>query len=309
MGRLSYSTAQLRENSKLTDYPARVQTYGNQIAVVGVATKGCRIAYEVSQQCKQLEDFLYLSCDNDDVVSIPSSERKIIFQMPATVDRTPARVRGIVSPQLDQVRKALRGSQLVFVVSGLGGMIGSGIAPLVAKCAKQVHALVVGVVVMPFIFEKHKYFFAGCALRQLMENCDGIILLENELLHGSRVPALDAAGRLYEKLSLAINSLVTPVGRDGIGAGVENTVGYIRANPYSVLPCSEEAEIASPVFSESVNASGVLVSYPSRDDVDKIISSYDPIDACLRRSGLENLDPDLDSSFEAGQGILRNIEG
>ena len=105
MGRLSYSTALLRENSKLTDYPVGVQTYGNQITVVGVATKGCRIVYEVSQQCRQLEDFLYLSCDEDDVVSIPSSERKIIFQMSAMVERTPARVRGIVSPQLDQVRR------------------------------------------------------------------------------------------------------------------------------------------------------------------------------------------------------------
>ena len=95
-----------------------------------------------------------------------------------------------------------------------------------------------------------------------MENCDGIILLENEMLNGSRVSAMDAAGRLYEKLSLAINSLVTPVGGDGIGEGVENTVDYIRANPYSVLPSSEEAEIASPVISESVNASGVLSQLP-----------------------------------------------
>jgi len=309
MGRLSYSIEQLRANSKLTDYPVRVQTYGNQIAVVGVATRGCRIAYEISLQCKQLEDFLYLSCDEDDVVNIPYSEKKIIFQMTNAGERNPARVRGIVSPQLDQVRRALKGSQLVFVISGLGGTMGSGIAPLVAKCAKQVHVMVVGVVVMPFIFEKHKYFFAGCALRQLTENCDGIILLENETLHsGSRLPAVDAAARLYEKLSLVINALVTPIGKDGMGAGVENIVDYIRSNPYSVLPSSEEAPV-SPVVSESLSRSGMLVSYQSREDVDKIISSYDPIDVCLRRSSPENLDPDLDSSLEVGQGILRNIEG
>jgi hypothetical protein len=308
MGRLSYSTEQLRANSKLTDYPVRVQTYGNQIAVVGVATRGCRIAYEISLQCKQLENFLYLSCDEDDVVNIPYSEKKIIFQMANAGDRNPARVRGIVAPQLDQVRRALKGTQLVFVISGLGGTIGSGIAPLVAKCANQVHAMVIGVVVMPFIFEKHKYFFAGCALRQLKENCDGIIMLENEMMHSRRgLSAVDAAARLCEKLSLAINSLVTPIGKDGVGAGVENIVDYIRSNPYSVLPSSEE-EPASPAASESLSRSGVLVSYQSREDVDKIINSYDPIDACLRRSGLENLDPDLDSSLELGQGILRNIE-
>jgi Tubulin/FtsZ family, GTPase domain len=310
MSRLYYSTAQLRENSKLTDYPAGVQTYGHQIAVVGIATKGCRITYEVSKQCKQVEDYLYLSCDEDDVVNLPSTEKKILFQMPAVIERTPSRVRGAVSPQLDQLRKALRGTQLVFVVSGLGGTIGSGIAPLVAKCARQVHALVIGVVVMPLIIERNRHFFAGCALRQLTENCDGIILLENELVKGSKEPAVDVAARRYERLALLINSLVTPIPPDGLGTGVENVVDYIRANPYSVLHTSEEAqETPLPAVTESANTSGVLVSYQSREDVNRIINSYDPLDVSLRRSGLENLDPDLDSSLELGHGILRNIEG
>ena len=230
--------------------------------------------------------------------------------MPSSVERTPSRVRGVVSSQLDQLRKALRGSQLVFVVSGLGGTIGSGIAPLVAKCARQVHALVIGVVVMPLIVERNRHFFAGCALRQLTENCDGIILLENELVKGSKEPAVDAAARQYERLALLINSLVTPIPSDGLGTGVENVVDYIRANPYSVLHSSEETQEASvPAIAEFANASGVLVSYQSREDVNRIINSYDPLDVSLRRSGAENLDPGLDSSLELGHGILRNIEG
>ncbi len=309
MGRLYYSTEQLRENSKLTDYPAGVQTYGHQIAMVGVATRGCRITFEVSKQCRQVEDYLYLSCDEEDVVNIPFSERKIIFQMPATVERTPSRVRGAVSPQLDQLRKALRGAQVVFVISGLGGTIGSGIAPLVAKCARQVHALVVGVVLMPLFVERHKHFFAGCALRQLTENCDGIILLENNLVKGDRLPAVDVAARLHEKLALVINSLITPIGADGAGGGIETVVDYIRANPYSVLPISEESSAPPQIISESTTRSGVLVSYQSREDVNKIINSYDPVDVCLRSSGMDNLDPDLDISLELGRGILRNIEG
>jgi len=310
MGRLSYSlTSTARENSKLTDFPAHVQTYGKKIAVAGVATRGCRIAYEVSLQCKQLNNFLYLSCDEDDVVNIPSSAKKIIFPVPGISVRSPANVRGIVTPRLAYVRKALKGAQLVFVVAGLGGTIGSAIAPLVAKCAKEVHAMVVGIVVMPFLFEKYKYFFAGCALRQLAESCDGIILLENEtMLTNDDLSFVDSNAQLYEKLSLALNTLVRPIEKDGIGDGVERMVDHIHANPYSVLQITDDSPQSNTVSDESLSRSGTLVTYQSREEVDAIINSYDPIDLCLRRSSPQNLDPDLDSSLEIGQGILRNIE-
>ncbi len=239
-------------------------------------------------------------------MNIPSSQKKIVFQM-SGAQRNPTNVRGVVSPQLEQVRKILNGSQLVFIISGLGGNIGSGIAPLVAKCARQVHAMAVGIVVMPFVFEKHKYFFAGCALRQLAENSSGIILLKNEMMLATdQISAMDASASLYEKLSLAINSLVKPIEKDG-GDGVEDVVDYIKANPYSTLEVADEEEQVE-VISHTPTSSGVLVSYQSREEVDQIINSYDPIDACLRRSSMGNLDPDLDISLELGQGILRNIE-
>lgn len=309
MGRLSYSTiSRLRENSSLTEYPQAAQTYGRKIAVVGIATRGCRIAYELSQQCKQLGNFLYLSCDEEDVMSIPSSGKKIIFQVSSASERNPARIRGIVALQLDQVRTALSGSELVLIISGLGGTVGSAIAPLVAKCTKKIHAMTVGIVVMPFSFEKHRYFFAGCALRQLTGICDGIVLLENEMtLADAGLPAMDANARLYEKLSLVINSLVKPIEQDGLGTGIERMVDYIRANPYSMLQVTE-GPATTLASGESRTPSGILVGYQSRKDVDEIIDSFDPVDACLRKSNLDNLDPDFDSSFEVGQGILRNIE-
>lgn len=297
----------LRGNSKLDEYPHHVQTYGRKITVVGVSTMGCLIAHSLSLQCKQLGNFLYLSCDEDDLVNIPSSHsnKKIVF--PLSGERNPSNVRGAVTIQLEQIRKTLAGSQVVIVVSGLGGTIGSGIAPLVARCAKQVRAFVVGIVTMPFEFEKRKHFFAGCALRQLTENSDGILVLGRTLGRQDNLSAIDSNARLFEKLALALNSLVPPVGRDGIGSGVENVVDYIRANPYSTLQMAGESQ-ADYISEEAPNSSGVLVSYQSRQDVDAMISNYDPVDSCLRRASSQNLDPDLDSAFQFGQGILRNIE-
>jgi hypothetical protein len=209
--------------------------------------------------------------------------------------------------QMEQIRKVLGGSQLVFIVSGLGGTVGSGIAPLVAKCAKEVRAMVVGIITMPFVFEKHRHFFAGCALRQLTENSDGIIMLERTLGKEGELSAFDANAQLYEQLALTINSLIPPMEKDGVGTGVENVVDFIRANPYSVIRVGDESS-PNYVSGETPNSSGILVSYQSREEVDEIISSFDPVDACLRRNGLHNLDPDLDSSFQFGQGVLKNLE-
>jgi hypothetical protein len=311
MGRASFSFETARANSKLTDYPALTLNYGRKISVVGVATQGCQIAYSLSLQCRQLGNFVYVSCDEDDVVSIPSSPstKKFVFPLLLGDERSPSSVRGVVVQNLEQVKRSIAGSHVVLIVSGLGGTIGSGVAPLIARCAKQSRAMVAGIVTMPFFFEKHKHFFAGCALRQLTENADGIIMLENRGILGSAdLSVFDANALLLEKLSLTINELAGPIENDDPGNGVERIVDFIRANPYTVLRVNE---MKSTSMSEETNSrSGVLVSYQSRGDVNEIINEYDPIDSCLRKSSFpSNLDPEFDSSiFEFGQGILRNIE-
>ena len=56
----------------------------------------------------------------------------------------------------DQIKRALRGSDMVFVTAGEGGGTGSGAAPVVARIAREVGALTVGIVTTPFQFEGTK---------------------------------------------------------------------------------------------------------------------------------------------------------
>ena len=53
----------------------------------------------------------------------------------------------------EEIIKALEGADMVFVTAGMGGGTGTGAAPIVAECAKEVGALTVGVVTKPFAFE------------------------------------------------------------------------------------------------------------------------------------------------------------
>jgi cell division protein FtsZ len=83
----------------------------------------------------------------------------------------------------DQLKAALRGSDMVFVTAGEGGGTGSGAAPVVARIARSVGALTVGIVTMPFRFEGTKRrSSAELGLDLLREHCDTVIVVPNERL-------------------------------------------------------------------------------------------------------------------------------
>src|SRR5918992_654496 len=83
----------------------------------------------------------------------------------------------------DQIKAVLRGSDLVFVTAGEGGGTGSGAAPVVARIAREVGALTVGIVTMPFRFEGTKRrTSAEMGLDLLRDHCDTVIVIPNERL-------------------------------------------------------------------------------------------------------------------------------
>jgi cell division protein FtsZ len=83
----------------------------------------------------------------------------------------------------DQIKAVLRGSDMVFVTAGEGGGTGSGAAPVVARIAREVGALTVGIVTMPFRFEGTKRrTSAEMGLDLLREHCDTVIVIPNERL-------------------------------------------------------------------------------------------------------------------------------
>jgi cell division GTPase FtsZ len=300
------SISQIRKDHKLlTQFPAIPETYGKKIAVVGISTRGCKIAGELSRQLRQLGNFIYLTCDPEDFAN-SSSGKKILIDASKEDGRSPSKIRGLAFSQLDRIKEALQGAQVTFIIVGLGGSVGSGLAPLVAKCAKQVHSMVVGIISMPFAFEKHKYFFAGCALRQLREYSDGIMLIENATAINNNKPLIDAYAEVIERLSLTLNSLLVPIEKDGTSNGVLNIVDFIKANPYSVLRPQEQVP---PRRANLENASGsgtYLISDQSADDATRLINSYDPVDVSMR--GTRNLDPGFDSSFGYAPSFLQNLE-
>src|SRR5215217_5730283 len=83
----------------------------------------------------------------------------------------------------DQLKRILRGSDMVFVTAGEGGGTGSGAAPVVARVARELGALTVGIVTLPFRFEGTKRRGqAEAGVDELRANCDTVITIPNDRL-------------------------------------------------------------------------------------------------------------------------------
>ncbi len=227
---------------KLDDFPYSNPGYGRKVAVFGIGSAGCRIASQLSKGNKLLEHFVYLTCDDHDVANIARGE-KIIVDVTSRSKSTPYAVRGLAESKIPEIRQQLKGSELVFIISGMGGSVGSGLAPLVAREARDKRTVVVAIAVMPFTFEHSKHFFAGGALKQLRKYASGVILIDNdELLENKQMPAIDLFSMVNEKIALALHKLLGSTEEHEFSIGLNNVVSFVRTKSYSVLCIGEDAD-------------------------------------------------------------------
>jgi cell division protein FtsZ len=120
----------------------------------------------------------------------------------------------------DKIAEVVRGTDLIFLVAGLGGGTGSGAAPLIAEIARESGALVIAFVTMPFSFEGgRRRKQAEDALNELRSNAHAVIPLSNDLLlqEGSeQTSVLDAFGRADEWIGRGVKSIWGLLARTGL---------------------------------------------------------------------------------------------
>lgn len=84
---------------------------------------------------------------------------------------------------IEELYEVLDGSDMVFVTAGMGGGTGTGAAPVVAKVAKELGALTVGIVTRPFMFEgSRRSMSAESGIERLQEHVDTLIIIPNDRL-------------------------------------------------------------------------------------------------------------------------------
>jgi cell division protein FtsZ len=116
----------------------------------------------------------------------------------------------------DKIKRLLKGSDMVFVAAGAGGGTGSGAAPVVARLAREVGALTVGIVTKPFSFEgSRRSTQAGKGIEELAAEVDTLIVVPNDRLlevldqQTSMVEAFQVADDVLRQGVQGISDLVT----------------------------------------------------------------------------------------------------
>ena len=160
--------------------------YVAMIRVVGVGGAGCNALNRMIEAGLRGVEFVAINTDRQ---ALEESEADVRIPVGMEVTRglgtggDPSLGDQAVRESEDHVRRALRGSDLVFIAAGEGGGTGSGGAPLVAKIAREMGALTVAVVTRPFAFEgARRTRAAEEGLARLQEAADTVIVIPNDRL-------------------------------------------------------------------------------------------------------------------------------
>lgn len=157
-----------------------------KIKVFGIGGGGCNAVNRmVSEGVKGVE--FYIANTDLQVLNQSPVENKIILGREITkglgAGADPEVGRRAAQENENEIREAIKGSDMVFITAGLGGGTGTGAAPMFAKIAKEEGALTVAIVTKPFTFEgKKRLLSAESGLAELKEYVDSMIIVSNNNL-------------------------------------------------------------------------------------------------------------------------------
>ena len=168
----------------------------------------------------------------------------------------------------DEIRELLAdNTKMVFITAGMGGGTGTGAAPIVAKIAKELNILTVGIVTAPFMFEgKKKMAVAQAGIESLRENCDTVLVILNDKLREiyGNLAIRTAFSKADDILSTAARSIaeIITIHQD-VNVDFEDVKTVMKDAGAAVMgSATEEGE------GRAIRAAGSAISSPLLNNVD-----------------------------------------
>ncbi len=264
-----------------------VETFA-RIKVVGVGGSGKNATNHMINAKVKSVDFLVVNTDAQDLHN-SLSKKKIHIGKNLTkglgAGMNPEVGKRAAEETKEEIQEALKNSDMVFVAGGLGGGTCTGAGPVVAKIAREMGALTIGVVTKPFSFEgQNRMRLAEQGLDDLSHAVDALVVIPNDKLLaavGKDTTAKQAFAMCDEVLRQAvegISDLITMPGTVGnidfadIRAVLEDAgsalMGIGSASGEKRAEEAAKAAISSPLIDISIHgAKGVLFSIAAGDDL------------------------------------------
>src|SRR5262249_36374195 len=165
---------------------AEVREMKARIIVFGVGGAGGNAVNNMIVSGLQGVDFIVA---NTDAQALTMSRAERVIQMGTRVTQglgagsQPEVGRAAAEEALNTIRDHLRGAHMVFVTAGMGGGTGTGAAPVIARTARELGILTIGVVTKPFQFEgQRRMRFAAAGIAELLKAVDTLLVIPNQNL-------------------------------------------------------------------------------------------------------------------------------
>ncbi len=193
------------ENSKADPF-ADVNVGKANIKIVGAGGAGSNMVSWLYKKGIQGGEIYAVNTDKQHL-EITDADHKILLGPNVTrglgCGGFPQRGTEAAKESINELKEALKGSDMIFVCAGMGGGTGTGSAPVVAQIGKDIGSIVIGTVTMPLDIEKARIDKAEFGLNQLRQVCDTVIVIDNNRL-------VQIAGNLPLKQAFAVaNELVS----------------------------------------------------------------------------------------------------
>ena len=266
---------------------ATPQNYLAVIKVVGIGGGGVNAVNRMIEAGLKGVEFIAINTDAQQLI-MSDADVKLDIGRKSTrglgAGAAPEVGRQAALDHIDEIEEVLRGADMVFVTAGEGGGTGTGGAPVIAKVAKDLGALTVGVVTKPFSFEaKHRTAQAEEGIANLRAEVDTLIVIPNDRLLAisdrtiTAVEAFRSADQVLLSGVQGITDLITTPGLINLdfadvksvmaGAG-SALMGIGSARGESRAIRAAELAIASPLLEASIDgARGVLMSIAGGSDL------------------------------------------
>lgn len=259
-----------------------------QIKVIGVGGGGNNAVNRMVSQGINSVEFIAINTDKPALLHSQATHKiqigeKITKGQGAGAD--PMIGQRAAEESAEEIIAALKGTDMVFITAGMGGGTGTGAAPVIAKTAKEMGILTVGIVTKPFGFEgKRRMQQAEKGIAALNENVDSLVVIPNERLKyvsEQKITLLNAFTIVDDVLRQGVQSIsdlincpglvnldfadVTAVMKD---AGLAH-MGVGRASGKNKAEEAAKLAISSPLLETTINgASGLIINITASPNID-----------------------------------------
>ncbi|EFD51564.1 cell division protein FtsZ, partial [Micrococcus luteus SK58] len=276
-----------RSRTKGTNTVAAPQNYLAVIKVVGIGGGGVNAVNRMIEVGLRGVEFIAI---NTDAQALLMSDADVKLDVGRELTRglgagaNPEVGRQAAEDHAEEIEEVLRGADMVFVTAGEGGGTGTGGAPVVARIARSLGALTIGVVTRPFTFEgRRRAGSAEAGIDALRDEVDTLIVIPNDRLlsiSDRNVSVMDAFRQADQVLLSGVQGITDLITTPGLinldfadvksvmqGAGSALMgIGHAQGEDRAVK--AAELAIASPLLEASIDgAYGVLLSIQGGSDL------------------------------------------